>query len=352
MKESATAIAREFWVASGHHLARRTLEGKLAVTPELLLAYLARPELAPPLEACDAERRLYDSLRADPLRTVAPFEVAAMADADARENWGYFLRYRDLILRAGTVEDAYLALFSGGRVDLPPLFLDQMAHIILRNALDGCIDPYVLRAGELFYRAQKASLREGALLLADLELIEEQAREREALRHVSPLTMMLGGEPGENLDVMDDANAWTYWSRSDANSMVMNIGSNPSARAGLARAMTAWIEHLSGARLAIEPVARMEDRDWRWFIGLDAEGTRIGNAIWRGEALASADVARIVALFRLDFANQSLVEERARGKPAWLILAMGADNVVRMKPQNLIAGLPLKSVSSERRRPS
>ena len=36
-----TEAAREFWVSSGHHLARRTEGGGLAVTDELLLAYLA-----------------------------------------------------------------------------------------------------------------------------------------------------------------------------------------------------------------------------------------------------------------------------------------------------------------------
>lgn len=335
--------AREFWVSSGHHLARRTAQGRLAVTPELLLAYLARPELAPPDEACDAERALFSALRADPLRKVERSEIEAMADPDARENWEFFLRYRDLLASAGSIEDAYAALFQRGRVDLPPLFLDQMAHIILRNALDGVGDPYVLRAGELFYRAQKASVRDGALLLADLELIEEQQKEREAMRHVSPLTAMLGEEPGANLDVMDDGNAWTYWSRSDANSMAMNLGANPAARHGLAKAIARWTEHLTGARVSVEPVAKMEDRDWRWFVGLDTEGTRIGNMIWRGEAVSPDEIARIAALFRLDFANQSLVDDKMRGKPVWLILGMTRDNVIRMKPQNLVAGLPLKA---------
>jgi hypothetical protein len=348
MTSPTADLTREFWVSSGHHLARRTPQGRLAVTPELLLAYLARPELAPPEEACDAERALYAALRADPLRAVSKDDIAAMADADARENWEYFRRYRDLLVSAGTIEDAYIALFSGGRVDLPPLFIDQMTHIILRNALDGCTDPYVLRAGELFYRAQKASLRDGALLLADLELIEEQARDREALRHVSPLTMMLGGEPGDDLDVMDDANAWTYWSRSDANSMVLNLGTNPAARAGLARVIAAWVEHLTGARVSVEPVAKMEDRDWRWFVGLDAEGTRIGNAIWSGEALPPEDVSSIAALFRMEFANQSLVREKVRGKPVWLLLGMTPDKVVRMKPQNLLVGLPLVTAPAAR----
>ncbi len=336
--------AREFWVASGHHLAGRNPMGRLAVTSELLLAYLARPELAPPDDACKVERALYNALRTDPKRAVKSAEIAAMADPDARENWDFFVRYRDLLVSAGSIEDAYIALSTAQKIALPPLFLDQMTHIILRNALDGSNDPYVLRAGELFFRAQKASVRDGALLLADLELVEEQARERENMRHLSPLTAMLSGEPGENLDVMDDANAWTYWSRSDANSMVMNIGSNASARAGLARAIAVWVEHLTGARVKVEPVATFDDRDWRWFVGLDSEGTRFGNAMWRGEALTPDDISRIAALFRLEFANQSLVDERVRGKPVWLILGMTKDNVIRMKPQNLVAGLPLTAV--------
>ena len=39
---------REFWVASGHHLTRRADHGGLIATPELIMAYLARPELMPP----------------------------------------------------------------------------------------------------------------------------------------------------------------------------------------------------------------------------------------------------------------------------------------------------------------
>ncbi len=346
MIERTQDAMREFWVSSGHHLARQTETGKLAVTPELLLAYLARPELAPPDDACDVERDIYAALRDNPLCTVPASRISAMADPDARENWDVFLRYRDLLVSAGTIEDAYTALFSVGRVNLPPLFVDQMAHIILRNALDGCNDPYTLRAGELFYRAQKANVRDGALLLADLELIEEQSKAREAMRQVSPLTAMLSGEPGDDLDVMDNTNAWTYWSRSDANSMVMNFGGNPASRNGLARAITTWITHLTGHRVSVEAADAMSDKDWRWFIGLDPEGTRIGNALWRGDILAPDDIASTAAFFRLEFANQSIVNSKVRGKPVWLILGMSNDKVIRMKPQNLIAGLPLATTQT------
>ena len=86
------------------------------------------------------------------------------------------------------------------------------------------------------------------------------------------------------MDVMEDENAWTYWSRSDAHAMVMNIGGNQKARAGLCRVIERWIAHLLGVAVSVETVASIEDRDWRWFIGLDSEGTKIGNAVWNGTA--------------------------------------------------------------------
>jgi hypothetical protein len=49
----------------------------------------------------------------------------------------------------------------------------------------------------------------------------------------------------------------------------------------------------------------------------------------------------VLALFRLTFADRSLVESRAAGFPVYLLLAMTPDRIVRMKPQNLITGLPL-----------
>ncbi len=99
---------REFWVSSGHHLTRRTDGGGLAVTDELLLAYLARPEILPPPEACPAERALHASLLAEPRCAVAPGEVEAIADEDARENWEVMLAFRERLLRARTLEAAYL----------------------------------------------------------------------------------------------------------------------------------------------------------------------------------------------------------------------------------------------------
>jgi hypothetical protein len=337
---------REFWVASGHHLTRRADHGGLVATPELIMAYLARPELMPPADACEAERNLHASLLADPLRPVSKADIAALADADARENWTFMMNFRDRLIAAPSLEAVYVNLARNGAGDLPPIFFSQLCHLILRNALEGCDDPYVLRAGELFYRSQQAAVHEGTLLLADAEVVEAQQHAEHDL-HASPLTAMLAPPKafGE-MDVMEDENAWTYWSRSDAHAMVMNIGGNQKARAGLCRVIERWIAHLLGVAVSVETVASIEDRDWRWFIGLDSEGTKIGNALWNGTAVDANASERIAALMRLTIADARLVDERVGTRPAYLILAMGAERMVRLKPQNLIVGLPLVSAAN------
>src|SRR5437667_8857094 len=194
---------REFWVASGHHLKHRADNGGLVATPELIMAYLARPELMPPADACEAERNLHASLLADPLRPVSKADIAALADADARENWTFMMNFRDRLIAAPSLEAVYTNLARNGAGNLPPIFLSQLCHLILRNALEGCDDPYTLRAAELFYRSQQAAVHEGTLLLADAEVAEAQQRAQFDL-HSSPLVAMLVPRPFGEMDVMDD----------------------------------------------------------------------------------------------------------------------------------------------------
>src|SRR3546814_16091159 len=82
------AAVRDFWISSGHHLLDRDGAGRLLVTDSFLKAYLARPELLPPEDACAAERRLHhELLMHDPRRPVGAETIAAIAHPDARANW-------------------------------------------------------------------------------------------------------------------------------------------------------------------------------------------------------------------------------------------------------------------------
>jgi hypothetical protein len=336
---------REFWVASGHHLARLDADGRLRVTDELLLAWLARPEILPPEEACAAERALHAWLLDDPRRPVAPDEIAALADADARENWRYFIAFRDLLLAEKTVEAAYLRLVREVQA-LPPIFLQQLVHLVMRNALDGCGDPFTLRAAELFWRPQRASLREGVLVLADAERVE--AIEAEAA--ANPLMAMLGELNEAAIEAMTPENAWTYWSRSDAHAMALPFGAERAARAGLAGAIAAFLRHLLGLDALVEPLAAAEVPDLRWYVGLDAAGSAIGDALWRGEAPRHD----LVGLFRLSPVAPDAFAPHMEGHPVYLLMGLGSDRMLRLKPQNLVVNLPLAAgpdVSRRRSRP-
>jgi hypothetical protein len=331
---------KDFWVASGHHLLDRDEAGRLRVTDAFLKAYLARPELVPPEDACEAELRLHhELLMHHPRRPVGDDEIAVMANPDARENWRFMIAFRDRLLAAPTLEAAYVALARGAAGETPPLFMNQLAQVVLRSALDGEGDPWVLRAAELFYRPQRVSFHEGAMLLADAETIELHERDR----HASPLLAMFDGPAVAELEILAEGNAEGYFARSDAFDMVLEFGMDGAGRRGLAAAMTAWVRHLLAVEVEIEPVGRVEDENWAWFVGLDAEATRIGNALWNASAPEAEAAERVVALFRLGFADVREVRAEVGDAPVWLILAMTADGMVRMKPQNLIAGLPLRA---------
>jgi hypothetical protein len=334
-------IPGDFWVASGHHLCDRDEAGRLVATPDLWRAFLARPELLPPEEACAAERTLFDSLRDAPLRTVPPAEIAAIADADARENWQVFLGFRDRVAAHPTLEAAWLALYRAGVSGIPPIFLQMLTHLVARAALEGVGDPFTLRAGELLFRTQRAAIHQGAMLLADEEVLEMRAADG-GFGALGQLLVEAGSPPREvELDVLSEANGPDYAARSDAHDMALDIAENRPGQLGLARALERFILHLFGEVVTIRAVPVIEDRDWRWHVGLDAEATAIANDLWQGKAVKQARLARILWLGVLDFADQSRVLPRVAGKPVYLALAMDAANRLRMKPQNLVAGLPL-----------
>ncbi len=321
----------EFWVSSGHQLTRLTAGGLMAVTDELLLAWLARPELLPPPEACPQEGDLHARLMQNPRAEVPDRLIEALADPDAQENWRFFLAMRAALLAEGTVEGGYLRIVSQG-ISLPYVLLAQLVHLILRNALEGCLDPLTLRAAELFFRPQRAFVKEGLLHLVDQEI----AAELEAEMHRAPLLAMFHGGV-EALDVLNEANAWTYWSRSDAHTTVLNLGGDPGARRGLANTIEAWLRHLIALDTEVTPHTRVDDAEFRWFVGLDPVGTAIGNALWRGEKPPSDPIA----LFSLRVRDRERFQPAIADAPVWLILGLGQDGVVRLKPQNLLVNLPL-----------
>jgi hypothetical protein len=328
---------RDFWLSSGHHLLDRDGCGRLRVTDEFMKLYLARPELAPPQDACLVERTVHAALLSDPWRRLAREELEAIRDADARENWQQIIALRDHFAVHGTIEAAYTALVRD-RTRVPLMFMDQLAQLILRNALHRCDDPFVLRAAEMFYRAQRLAVHEGSLLAADQEHLDK------VCAAIPPLAAMFGVSEQQHVEVLTDANAATYWERSDRFDLAIDLTAGRRGVAALGTAIVHWIKHLLDIDVTVEPLSELRNVLLTWYVGLDANGTRIGDALWNGGKIADEARNSVVGLFRLTFADPAVTIAQMGGEPVYLILAVGQDNVLRMKPQNLVTGLPVRQL--------
>jgi Family of unknown function (DUF6352) len=290
-------------------------------------------------ESGPLERELHAALMAEPRLRVAEKELKSLEDADMQENYRVLLRWRDRLLAAGTVEGAYMALFKGA-VDVPPMFVDQLAHVILRNVLDGTDEPLRLRAGELFFREQKATLKDGHVLLADLETVEMHASGHR-YGSVGRLIVEAQGELGAaDLDVLDSANAALYWERESRHDTVVSFTYGRPALDAFARVIEKWVQHFLAVDVRVKPIRQIEEPRWAWHVGLDAESTAILNELWAGNQVEAGRMRNILALFALRFEDPAAMRGDIAGREVYLALS-AEDGVVRMKPQNLLLNLPL-----------
>jgi len=331
----------DFWRASGYHLLNRTGEGRLAVTDAFLRAYFMRPELAPVAESCAAERTLHAALVDAPSGEVPAARLAEIADADARENYEVVLAFRDRLVAAGTLESAYMAIVGDPAARVPPLFLDQLVHAILRGILDGADDPMRARAGECLFRTQTVTIRDGAIMAADQETVEMYATTggfgslgRLVVESQTPTRSI-------DLDVLTDDNAAVYWGRDERYDTVLDLSFAHPGLDALCRVLESWIAHFLDVRVSIQPVREISDERWVWHVGLDAEATALLNDLYNGLEIGEERLERLLSLFRLEFRDPAVMRPDIAGRPVYLALAMAANKTVRLKPQNLLVNLPL-----------
>jgi hypothetical protein len=332
----------DFWKSAGLHLVQRNENGWLTVTPDLLRAYYTRPEIHPVAESCDAEHALFEKLMAEPFATVERSELDAIEDHDAADNYRVVLRLRDHLVEHGTLEQAYANLFASGSIAIPPVFIDQMVHLILHSILSDVTDPMQLRAAELFFREQAVTIGEDEVMLADREIVEMRAEDG----GFGGLGQLLAESNAPirdvTLDVMTEENKARYWERSDRFDMAVDFRFTQPAPDALGRVIEAWILHFHQVRTRVQAVQSIRDERWSWHIGCDAEATRILNALYNGEDVPEADLYRILALYRLEFLNPDDAMDSLKGKPIYLALAMNDDKKLVFKPQNLLTNLPLQ----------
>jgi len=348
----------DFWKSAGMQLLAEGDEGWLSVTPDFLRAYYLRPEMHPIEESCAAERRLHEELMAEPWMAVDEARLAQFADEDGADNYRMVLRLREVLQSSGSIEGAYLALIAQQIPQIPPLFLDQLVHLILRNCLKSVGDPMRLRAAEIFFREQSVSLDDGHLMLADEEIVNMHARAGSDEAGLWQLLATSGADAKSHakaqakaqaktvaLDVLNDDNADIYWARSDSFDTVIDFRFGQPALDAFARVIEAWIAHLARVEVSVQPLVNIEDPDWRWHIGLDREANRILNMLYEDKTPSEAELGQIIALFEMRIKDDAAVIDRVKAMPIYLGLAQIQGETqggrVKMKPQNLIVNLPL-----------
>jgi hypothetical protein len=283
---------------------------------------------------------LHAALMAAPRRPVSEKELASIEDADARDNYRVILNFRRKLLDAGTLEGCYMSLFKAP-IDIPPMFVDQLAHVILRNLLDGSEDALRLRAAEVFFREQKATIQDGHVLLADLETVEMHASGNR-YGSIGRLIVEAQGDLAKvDLDVLDRANAAIYWERESRHDTVISVTYGRPALDAFCGVLELWIEHFLSVKVQIKPVRKIDEPRWAWHIGLDGESTAILNELWAGSEIEQGRMRNILAIFALQFDEPAAMRADIAGRTVYLALAC-EDGVVRMKPQNLLTNLPLR----------
>lgn len=354
---------------------QRNQRGWLQPGDSFFRIFLARPEMALVPESCSAEMALYAALNDEPSRPVAPADLQALQDPDARESYSFFLRFRDGLLAAGTLEAYYLSLFPRldkhpqSVIDIPPLFIDLLVEAIACNLLDDDKAPgdvYALRAADMLFRRQRISTQDGQVLsgdLATLDMLNETGGLGDIGRFLAevkaPLTTI-------ELQVLDDDNGpdfLAHFQQHDrqqgtrhrflldlthevandlSHGLVFTMTRARSGLKALAGVLQKWVQHFLGVAVSIRPLQKIDDEAWRWHVGLDAEATALLNDLYLGRELEPDRLRRLVSLFRLDFADPREMRADVAGKPVYLGLMMNAEGVVKLKPQNLLLNLPLR----------
>ncbi len=335
------AVARDFWRSCGYRLLAIGAGNRLTLTDDFLRSTLLRPELAPVPESCTAELALHERLLSSPRDAVAQAEIDGIADVDARENYGVWLRFRERLTADASIEGAYVGMFKDG-VDVAPVFVRQLTEILVRHILGDAPDPLEARAAEMLFRPQKIAVTEqGAVMAADLATVELYASTGgfgslgELLQqNRTPLRTV-------DLDTLDASNADRYWDRDERHDLAVSLNRGQPALDRLCRVLEKWIAHFLGVAVTIQSTSAIDDERWVWHVGLDAEASSVLNDLYNRGDIDDDRMERLLCLFELSFKNPADMRPAIAGRPVYMAMSMDEEGRLRLKPQNLLLNLPL-----------
>jgi hypothetical protein len=269
-----------------------------------------------------------------------------MADSDIQVNYQVWLRYRAKLLAASSLENFYMSLFKGDGVDVPPLFISQLAQIFIRHILGEDCHPLDARMGELFFRAQKITvLEDGIVMSADDEVVTRNAQAGETGNIMDLLKSKSMSMRSIDLDVLHEENADLYWEKSEDHDFAVQLNFGQPPINHFCRVLEKWVQHFLGAQVRVTPMQQITDPKWSWHVGLDAAATDILNKLYNKESVDSDALEKVICLFRLDFIDETAVMQSQAGKPVYMGIAMNDEKQLKLKPQNLLFNLPLAKAS-------
>ncbi len=352
------------WPACGAAHLQPDAQGWLAPTPAYLQAWLGRPELSLVPESCRAETALHRALHADPLRPVQDRELAAVKDADVRDNYRHFLALRSGLLQAGSLQGWLMALWRTGNQGTPPLFIEQVVQAVVRQLLlsEPAADAFTTRAAELLFREQRVSPHEGRWYAGDRATLDLQ-HETHGFGDLGRL-LAQAQQPlrAVQMQVLQPANAHAYFAEATrsgpprhsflldlthtvqqdlGHNLVFTLTQAHSGLQGLAQVLQRWVHHLQGVQVRITPLDQVDDAQWRWHVGLDVEATALLNDLYEERPVDAERMKRLISLFRLDFADARDMAPAVAGRPVYLALMADPRGLLRLKPHNLLLNLPL-----------
>ena len=335
-----------FWPHSAYKTLTVGSDKQLLVTDDFLRTYLLRPELNLVPESCAAERALHQRLSENPRAAISDQEIAGMADPDIQVNYQVWLRYRAKLLAASSLENFYMSLFKGDGVDVPPLFITQLAQIFIRHILGEDCHPLDARMGELFFRVQKITVLEDSVVMAaDDEIVTRNAQAGETGNILDLLKSKSMSMRSIDLDVLHEENADLYWEKNEDYDFAVQLNFGQPPINHFCRVLEKWIQHFLGAQVRITPMQQITDPKWSWHVGLDAAATDILNKLYNKEPVDSDELEKVICLFRLDFIDEAAVTQSQAGKPVYMGIAMNDEKQLKLKPQNLLFNLPLAKAS-------
>lgn len=364
MTLSPDSSSPPIWPGCGLSELGRDALGHAVPTPDYWRVWLRRPELALVEESCVAEQGLHEALVADPLRSVLPGQIEAIRDPDVRDNFRLYLAFRDTVQRAGTLEAAWCGFFRSGAIQVPPLFLDLLVQAIAGRALADSDDAWEWRAAELLFRRQRVRVQDGRVLLGDADTLD-RLNETGGLGSIGSLLRQAGASvPQAQARVLEEGSAAAYLASRAVNDhhpfvldathevqqhlshgLTLTMTRSHSGLKALARVLERWLAHVHGLQATVVPEARVDDPAWRWHLGLDAESTALLNDLYQGQPVEEARQQRLISLFRLKLAADAPLRDDLReslqGRPIYLGLAMNAEGLLKLKPQNLLLNLPI-----------